>query len=290
MRRRSVFISYRRQLSWSLAQAVRDHLIKHRFDTFMDVHNLDSGEFPRAILSEIEAREHFIVLLQRGSLDHIRKDDDWMRREIAHALAHGRNVVPVTADKFKFRRDLMLPPDMARLASLNAVTIQPDYFDAAMERLRTRFLTKPPNPTAPPLPETRSVEQVRQALANPDATARMRQIELVLRELQGRPGKDYEHVLIGGKSGYFTQCMHMEEGFWSEAVSNEEDLGPKYKLGTPQTSHLTALGWNQPEAGDDWWSDEDDAGNVAALMVRTLSEVYGVPLDKPFKIEKSWKP
>ena len=58
----SVFISYRRQRSWSLALAVRDDLIKHRYDTFLDA-NLDSGEFPRAILSQIEAREHFIVLL-----------------------------------------------------------------------------------------------------------------------------------------------------------------------------------------------------------------------------------
>ena len=72
-------------------------LLEHRFDTFMDVENLDSGEFPRAILSQIEAREHFIVLLQPGSLDHIGEDGDWLRREIAHALAHGRNVVPVTA-------------------------------------------------------------------------------------------------------------------------------------------------------------------------------------------------
>src|SRR5690242_16762571 len=82
---RSVFISYRRQLSWSLARLVRDYLIKHQFDTFMDVENLDSGEFPRAILSEIEAREHFIVVLQPGSLDHIGESGDWLRREIAHA-------------------------------------------------------------------------------------------------------------------------------------------------------------------------------------------------------------
>jgi hypothetical protein len=155
--RRSVFISYRRQLSESLALLIRKDLNEHRFDAFVDLENLDSGEFERKILSQIEAREHFIVLLQPGSLDRIREDDDWLRREIAHALAHDRNVVPVTANGFEFRRDLVLPSDVARLPSLNAVPIQPGYFDAAMERLRTRFLKKPPSPTAPPLAETRNV-------------------------------------------------------------------------------------------------------------------------------------
>jgi hypothetical protein len=143
---RSVFISYRRKLSEHLARSVNNDLIKHRFDTFVDLKNLDSGDFERVILSQIEAREHFIVLLQPGSLDQIGEDGDWLRREIAHALAHRRNVVPVTADGFEFRRDLVLPPDVAKLPSLNAVTIPPVYFDAAMGLLRTRFLKMPSNP------------------------------------------------------------------------------------------------------------------------------------------------
>jgi len=147
---RSVFISYRRKLSESLAWSVRRALAEYGFDAFVDLENLDSGEFERAILRQIEAREHFIVLLEPGSLDQIGEEGDWLRREIAHALTHGRNVVPVTAKGFEFRRDLVLPPDMARLPSFNAVAIPPGYFDAAMDRLRTRFLKKPPNPTAYP--------------------------------------------------------------------------------------------------------------------------------------------
>ena len=143
---RSVFISYRRELSESLARLVRDDLSKNGFDAFMDLDNLDSGEFEREILSQIEGRKHFIVLLEPGSLDQIDKDDDWLRREIAHALDHGRNVVPVTAKGFEFRKGLRLPPNVARLASYNAVTIPPLYFDAAMERLRIRFLKIPSNP------------------------------------------------------------------------------------------------------------------------------------------------
>jgi hypothetical protein len=142
----AVFVSYRRKLSEQLAWLVRKELTDHDFDTFVDLENLDSGEFERTILSQIEAREHFIVLLEPGSLDQIGEDGDWLRREIAHALAHGRNVVPVTAKGFEFRRDLALPPDVARLPSFNAVAIPPGYLEEAMERLRTRFLKTPSDP------------------------------------------------------------------------------------------------------------------------------------------------
>jgi len=146
----AVFISYRRKLSEQLAWLVRKELTDHDVDTFVDVENLDSGEFEQTILSQIEAREHFIVLLEPGSLDHIGEDGDWLRREIAHALAHGRNVVPVTASGFEFRRDLVLPPDVAGLPSFTAVAIPSGYLEAAMERLRTRFLKTPSAPTARP--------------------------------------------------------------------------------------------------------------------------------------------
>lgn len=146
---RSVFISYRRQLSESLALLVRKDLIEHHFDAFVDTENLDSGEFERRILRQIEEREHFIVLLEPGSLDRIGQYGDWLRREIAHALAHGRNVIPVTKG-FELSHVLMLPPDVAKLPFFNAVPIQPGYFDAAMERLRTRFLKAPSNPATRP--------------------------------------------------------------------------------------------------------------------------------------------
>jgi hypothetical protein len=63
----------------------------------------------------------------------------------------------VAANGFKFRPDLVLPPDVASLPQFNAVTIQPGYFDEAMERLRTRFLKMPSKPTAPPPAQTRGV-------------------------------------------------------------------------------------------------------------------------------------
>ncbi len=95
---KTVFLSYRREVSWAVAHLVRNDLMQHDFDVFMDTQNLDSGEFERVILREIEMREHFLVLLEPRSFDRIADDGDWLRREIAHALARQRNVVPVLAN------------------------------------------------------------------------------------------------------------------------------------------------------------------------------------------------
>jgi hypothetical protein len=210
---RSVFISYRRQLSRWLALLVRKDLIEHRFDAFMDVENLDSGEFERRILSEIEVRQHFVVLLEPGSLDQIGEDGDWLRREIAHALAHGRNVVPVTAKGFKFHGDLVLPPDVARLPSFNALSIQEEYFEAAMERLRTRFLKAPSKPPAPPLPGTRNLfERGRHALDRSGKLTSAGTPVLPAPQLTGRHGNPLQVQLtwteVSGAHEYVLERAH----------------------------------------------------------------------------------
>ena len=68
---RTVFLSYRREVSWPLAQLVFRDLTEHGFDVFMDTASLDSGEFERVILAQIEARTHFLLLLEPRSLDRI---------------------------------------------------------------------------------------------------------------------------------------------------------------------------------------------------------------------------
>jgi LytR cell envelope-related transcriptional attenuator/ATPase family associated with various cellular activities (AAA)/TIR domain len=143
---RTVFISYRRTVSWATARLVLNDLVQHDFDVFMDVESINSGDFERIVLAQIAARAHFIALLEPGSLDRIADEGDWLRREISHAITHRRNVVPVTAGGFHLRADLTLPQDIARLTSFNAVSVPHDYFDEAMQKLRERFLRLPRTP------------------------------------------------------------------------------------------------------------------------------------------------
>ena len=60
----TVFLSYRRDVSGPTGVPVRNDLVTHGFDVFMDVGSLDGGEFEPVILREIEARTHFLVLLE----------------------------------------------------------------------------------------------------------------------------------------------------------------------------------------------------------------------------------
>ena len=114
----TVFLSYRREVSWPLAQAVRGELVPHRFDVFVDTQNIDSGEFERVILHQIEARAHFLLLLEPRSLDRISDPGDWLRRETAHALSLRRNVVPLLANGARMPAPSDLPADLARLRAL----------------------------------------------------------------------------------------------------------------------------------------------------------------------------
>jgi len=151
---RTVFISYRRAVSWATARLVFNDLVRHDFDVFMDVESIDGGHFERIVLAQIAARVHFVVLLEPGSLDRIAEEGDWLRREISHAITHGRNVVPVTASGFQMRADLTLPQDIAQLTSFNTVSVPHDYFDEAMRKLRERFLRPQAPQLAQPKPAT----------------------------------------------------------------------------------------------------------------------------------------
>lgn len=170
---RTVFISYRRDVSRWLARAVFQDLRANDYDVFMDVESIDSGEFERVILTQIDARAHFIVILEPGSLDRIAVPDDWLRREIARAIASGRNIVPMTAGGMRLGRDLDLPADIDRLNGFNALNVPEDYFDDAMEKLRDRFLKRlaPALTPAPAATEEAVSRKIEHALAPPDLAA-----------------------------------------------------------------------------------------------------------------------
>ena len=91
---KTVFISYRRtDESW--AQAVFGDLTQHGYDVFIDYDGIASGNFETAILENIRARAHFLVLLTPSALEPRKDSVDWMRREIEAALDSQRNIVPL---------------------------------------------------------------------------------------------------------------------------------------------------------------------------------------------------
>jgi tetratricopeptide (TPR) repeat protein len=141
---KSVFISYRRTTSRHLARAVFMDLRSNGYDAFMDVDTLDSGTFDLIILNQIAARAHFVLLLSLGALDRCNDPDDWLRREIEHAIDLKRNIVPIIEEGFSYAEATpYLTGKLADLPRYNGVPLYHAYFDAALDNLRNRFLKQP---------------------------------------------------------------------------------------------------------------------------------------------------
>jgi TIR domain len=142
---KTVFVSYRRRdEGWALA--VFHDLTKQGYDVFIDYDGIASGNFETAILENIRARAHFLVLLTPTALELSNEQTDWMRREIEAALDSQRNIVPLMLAGFKFETPAaegQLTGKLTALRRYNGLPIPEGYFPQAMERLRTRFLNVP---------------------------------------------------------------------------------------------------------------------------------------------------
>ena len=141
---RSVFISYRRDPDWSLARLVFDDLSEHGYDVFMDVETLHSGIFDTALLDQIQARAHFILILTSHTLERCSDPDDWVRREIEYAMDVGRNIIPLMFHGFRFDDHVqsLLTGKLKELPRHNGLNVPSDFFGEAMQKLRERFLSQ----------------------------------------------------------------------------------------------------------------------------------------------------
>jgi tetratricopeptide (TPR) repeat protein len=142
---KTVFLSYRRtNIPWALA--IFQNLTNHGYDVFFDYNGIASGDFERVILGNIAARAHFLVLLTPSALERCGDPADWLRREIESALDTQRNIVPLMLEGFDFGTPAIASQLTGMLAALkryNALSIPPEYFLEAMDRLRGRYLNVP---------------------------------------------------------------------------------------------------------------------------------------------------
>jgi hypothetical protein len=133
--KKQVFISYRREGGSRLARVVQMELERRGLACFLDVDDLGAEHFDDRLLREIERAPNFVLVLAPASLERCRRQDDWLRREIVHALKHGRNIVPLLADGFQFPAPSELPDELQSLHRLNGVMYSHEYFNAAFDKL-----------------------------------------------------------------------------------------------------------------------------------------------------------
>lgn len=136
------FISYRRSTSEWVARSVYQDLDANDLDVFLDVESIDSGRFVPVLDAEIRARPYFLPIFSPGALERCTELGDLFRVELETAVATNRRVVPLVTTEFD-RGDItrcLVAEVASQYRSFNSVKLDHEYFEAAMEKLRTRFL------------------------------------------------------------------------------------------------------------------------------------------------------
>jgi formylglycine-generating enzyme required for sulfatase activity len=150
---KTVFISYRRADVYT-ALAVYENLKNQGYDVFFDYRSISSGDFEQIITSNIRARAHFLLILTPTALDRCNEPGDWLRREIEIAIGEKRNIIPLFFKGFRFGIPSVSDKLTGRLSNLNrynGLNVHEDYFDEAMQRVRTQYLNIPLNTVLHPV-------------------------------------------------------------------------------------------------------------------------------------------
>lgn len=131
------FISYRREQGSEVARIVQTEMARRGFSCFLDVKDLKAEHFANRLLKEIEQAPNFILVLAPNSLDRCNNDDDWLRREIAHALKNHKHIIPLMLNNFQFPPGYRLPEDIRGVERHNGVSYSHEYFEATFDKLQS---------------------------------------------------------------------------------------------------------------------------------------------------------
>lgn len=146
-----IFISYRRDGGYVTAKHLYDLLSRDGYAVSFDIDTLRNGDFDTELLKRIDECTDFILVLNKEAFDRtldpdFPKERDWLRNELAHALAKGKNIIPVMLNGFtEFPDDL--PADIAKVAKKNGPKYDQYYFDDFYRKLKEVFLDSKPSAT-----------------------------------------------------------------------------------------------------------------------------------------------
>lgn len=128
-----VFISYRRD-AYDSANLIATRLKAEGYRVFFDLETMRSGKFNEQLYSVIEECKDFVLVLSPDALDRCHNEEDWVRKEILHAMQCEKNIVPVLLAGFQWPEQM--PEGLTDLQMYQGVSASKDFFDLAMERLQ----------------------------------------------------------------------------------------------------------------------------------------------------------
>ncbi|PZX52778.1 TIR domain-containing protein [Algoriphagus ratkowskyi] len=171
MKRDKIFISYRQSDTQSEASRLKENLeeVFGQDAVFFDIETIEPGlNFAKAIENTIQQSQVVIVLIGltwaevKGESGELRifEEDDWVRREVAIALAQhgsGTTLIPVLTKDAKPLTKSKLPENIQGLADFQWATLSIKNWRSDVKELievlkRQLNPIKPINPPAP-LPE-----------------------------------------------------------------------------------------------------------------------------------------
>lgn len=141
MQSSDAFLSFRHDASRWLALLLAKTLEDAGIDVFIDI-RLRGGRFDTELLEQIEQRPYFIVVLEPGTLPRCREPEDWVLRELRHAVETDRTIIPVATAEFESGDiDEFLPADMAReLRRFHGITVRYKTFQLQVTELASEYL------------------------------------------------------------------------------------------------------------------------------------------------------
>lgn len=134
-----IFISYRRT-SFKTANLVASRLKSAGHSVFIDTESMHSGKFDSQLFTRIENCKDFVLILTPDTLDRCYDENDWVRKEILHAIKFNKNIIPVLFKNFTWPETL--PSGMQGLDRYQSLPIEekPEQYNWAIDQLNTRYL------------------------------------------------------------------------------------------------------------------------------------------------------
>ncbi len=139
-----VFISYRREGGYDTAKHINDLLVRDGYRVSFDIDTLRNGDFDTQLLSRIEECKDFILIVDQHAFDRTLDPDfdpkkDWLRCELAHAIKHDKNIIPVFLSGVSGLPE-GLPEDILPVTKKNGPEYNKYYFNDFYKQLRFRFI------------------------------------------------------------------------------------------------------------------------------------------------------
>ena len=97
MKNFDIFISYRRQGGYDTAKHLNDLLVRDGYRGSFDIDTLRNGDFDVQLLNRIDQCEDFILIVDEKAFErtldvNFNPQKDWLRNELAYALAKNKNI------------------------------------------------------------------------------------------------------------------------------------------------------------------------------------------------------